>query len=52
MSNEAAGADLVTTELEAVIYEREGPLANHLESTGDGERAIVGDGARCRGVSR
>jgi enoyl-CoA hydratase/carnithine racemase len=51
MSNEAAGADLVTTELEAVIYEREGPLAriilNQPETANAQSSAMVHDVEAC-----
>ena len=51
MSNEAAGAELVTTELEAVIYEREGPLAriilNQPETANAQSSAMVHDVEAC-----
>jgi len=51
MSNEPAVGDLVTTELEAVIYEREGPLAriilNQPETANAQSSAMVHDVEAC-----
>jgi enoyl-CoA hydratase/carnithine racemase len=51
MSNDAASADLVTTELEAVVYEREGPLAriilNQPETANAQSSAMVHDVEAC-----
>jgi enoyl-CoA hydratase/carnithine racemase len=51
MTKEAAGAELVTTELEAVIYEREGPIAriilNQPETANAQSSAMVHDVEAC-----
>ena len=51
VTNEAAGSEVVTTELEAVIYEREGPLAriilNQPETANAQSSAMVHDVEAC-----